>query len=126
VLCVGETDRQDAVDAAPATVEQLRADLAEAPDGPVIVAYEPVWAIGAREPAPIAHIVTVARALRAAIDDLPGRGGSAVIYGGSAGPGLLTALGDAVDGLFLGRFAHDVENLIAVLDEAAVHAGAAP
>ena len=44
-----------------------------------------------------------------------------MIYGGSAGPGLLTELGDAVDGLFLGRFAHDVGNLAAVLDEAAAH-----
>ena len=44
-----------------------------------------------------------------------------MIYGGSAGPGLLTALGDAVDGLFLGRFAHDsTVSLQAVLDEAAV------
>jgi triosephosphate isomerase len=78
-----------------------------------------VWAIGALEPAPVAHIVTVARALREALDALPDRGGSAVIYGGSAGPGLLTELGDAVDGLFLGRFAHDVDSLVAVLDEAA-------
>ena len=43
-----------------------------------------------------------------------------MIYGGSAGPGLVTALGDAVDGLFLGRFAHDPAGLESVLDEAAV------
>ncbi len=42
-----------------------------------------------------------------------------MIYGGSAGPGLLTELGDTVDGLFLGRFAHDPAALAAVLDEAA-------
>jgi triosephosphate isomerase len=119
VLCVGESVQVDATDAATATVAQLRADLADAAPGPIIVAYEPVWAIGALEPAPVDHIVTVAGALREALDALPDRGGSAVIYGGSAGPGLLTELGDAVDGLFLGRFAHDVENLLAVLDEAA-------
>jgi triosephosphate isomerase len=119
VLCIGEQDRQEATDAALTTVAQLRAHLAEAPAGAVIVAYEPVWAIGAPEPAPVEHIVTVARALRDAVDTLPGRAGSAVIYGGSAGPGLLTELGDAVDGLFLGRFAHDVDSLRAVLDEAA-------
>ena len=50
---------------------------------------------------------------------LPGRQGSAVIYGGSAGPGLLTELASDVDGVFLGRFAHDVSALEAVLDEAA-------
>jgi triosephosphate isomerase len=119
VLCVGETDRLNAPDAAASTVAQLQVDLAGAPEGQVIVAYEPVWAIGAPEPATVEHIVEVARALRSAIDALPERRGSVVIYGGSAGPGLLTELGDAVDGLFLGRFAHDVDNLVAVLDEAA-------
>jgi triosephosphate isomerase len=40
-----------------------------------------------------------------------------VIYGGSAKPGLLTQLGDGVDGLFLGRFAHDPSAVAAILDE---------
>jgi triosephosphate isomerase len=46
----------------------------------------------------------------------------AVIYGGSAGPGLLTRLGDAADGIFLGRFAHDPQALRAVIDEAVARA----
>lgn len=125
VLCVGESERLAETDAAAATVAQLEADLAGAPAGPVIVAYEPVWAIGATEPAPVERIAAVARALRAALDSLPGRAGSVVIYGGSAGPGLLTELGDAVDGLFLGRFAHDVEALVSVLDEASALVGVA-
>ena len=120
VLCVGETDRLTGADAAAATVAQLERDLEGTPAGRIIVAYEPVWAIGAPEPAPVAHIVEVARALRAALDADPSRAGSCVIYGGSAGPGLLTELGDTVDGLFLGRFAHDPGNLVAVLDEALV------
>ena len=86
--------------------------------GAVIVAYEPVWAIGAPEPAGHDHIRVVAAALRAALDADPARAGSTVIYGGAAGPGLLTALGDAVDGVFLGRFAHDPDALMSVLDEA--------
>lgn len=124
VLCVGETERQDAATAAAATVAQLALDLAGAPAGRVVVAYEPVWAIGAPEPAPAEHIATVTRALRAALDADPDRRGSQVIYGGSAGPGLLTTLGDAVDGLFLGRFAHDPAALAAVLDEAGALADA--
>lgn len=118
VLCVGEADRLSADQAAAATVTQLHADLEDAPAGPVVVAYEPVWAIGAPEPAPAAHITTVTRALRAALDADPARAGSSVIYGGSAGPGLLTQLGNDVDGLFLGRFAHDPDALLTVLDEA--------
>ena len=120
VLCIGEPEHLDSPAAARANVEQLAADLEGVPAGPVIVAYEPVWAIGAAEPAAAEHIVTVTRALRAAIDADPDRTGSVVIYGGSAGPGLLTRLGESVDGLFLGRFAHDPDALVAVLDEASV------
>jgi len=119
VLCVGEPSRTDPMDAAAATVAQLAADLSGAPAGPVIVAYEPVWAIGAPEPAPVDHITAVTSALTAALGARAGRAGSVVIYGGSAGPGLLTRLGESVDGLFLGRFAHDPDALLAVLDEAA-------
>ncbi|WP_205789205.1 triose-phosphate isomerase, partial [Microbacterium sp. CPCC 204701] len=121
---IGETERMDATDAAAATVAQLQADLHGAPAGPVLAAYEPVWAIGAPVPAPTPHIATVTRALTEALAADPARGGSVVIYGGSAGPGLLTSLGGAVDGLFLGRFAHDPEALIAVLDEASALAAA--
>jgi triosephosphate isomerase len=119
VLCVGEAERLGSPAAALANVEQLTSNLEAVPAGPVIVAYEPVWAIGAALPAPDDHIATVTRALRAAVDADPARAGSAVIYGGSAGPGLLTRLGDDVDGLFLGRFAHDPDALVAVWDEAA-------
>ncbi len=44
---------------------------------------------------------------------------ASVIYGGSAQRGLLTALGTGVDGLFLGRFAHDPVDLAGIIDEAA-------
>jgi len=118
VLCIGETERQDAETAAAETVAQLHAALAAAPAWPVVAAYEPVWAIGAPEPASPDHITTVTRALRDALAADPARDGSSVIYGGSAGPGLLTRLGDDVDGLFLGRFAHDPAAFGAVLDEA--------
>jgi triosephosphate isomerase (TIM) len=117
VLCIGEQQRDEPSGAAARTVAQLTDALEGAPAGPLIVAYEPVWAIGAAEPAPVEHIRTVSLALR---DAVAGRPASSVIYGGSAGPGLLTELGDAVDGLFLGRFAHDPVSLEAVLDEAAV------
>lgn len=126
LLCVGEPDPRDAEAAASATVAQLRADLVDAPAAPVIVAYEPVWAIGAPEPASTAHIRVVARALRAALAADGRRSGSTVIYGGSAGPGLLTQLGDDVDGVFLGRFAHDPAAFAAVVDEAAALAAARP
>lgn len=124
VVCIGETERLPVADAAADVARQLHAAIDGAPAGRVIVAYEPVWAIGAPEPAPVAHIAGVAERLRVELDELAGRDASAVIYGGSAGPGLLTELGDAADGLFLGRFAHDPDALAGVLDEAAALAGA--
>ena len=45
---------------------------------------------------------------------------SRIIYGGSAKPGLLSSLDGAVDGLFLGRFAHDPAALRQILDEVAI------
>ncbi|PRY66942.1 triosephosphate isomerase [Glaciihabitans tibetensis] len=119
VLCIGESVKSDPVDAAAESMRQVVSALEGAPAGRVIVAYEPVWAIGAAEPAPAEYIRAVCAILRASVAALSGRDGSAVIYGGSAGPGLLTQLGSDVDGLFLGRFAHDTAALGRVLDEAA-------
>jgi len=118
VLCVGEPDRVSAEDALAFATAQVLSATADAPAGRVIVAYEPVWAIGAPHPAPVDHIRTVTSGLRRLLAELPDRADSAVIYGGSAGPGLLTELGDHVDGLFLGRFAHDPSALADVLREA--------
>lgn len=118
VLCVGEPTRVSGDDALAFASAQVLSAIADAPAGRLIVAYEPVWAIGAPEPAPAAHIRAVTSGLRELLAGLPDRSGSAVIYGGSAGPGLLTRLGDDVDGLFLGRFAHDPAALRAVLAEA--------
>ncbi|MBG6240034.1 triosephosphate isomerase [Mycetocola sp. CAN_C7] len=119
VLCIGEIERVAPDAAADEVVRQLESALADAPTGRVIVAYEPVWAIGAAEPADADHIRIVCARLRRVLASLDGRDGSSVIYGGSAGPGLLTDLGSDVDGVFLGRFAHDPEALASVLDEAA-------
>ena len=92
--------------------------------GPVIVAYEPVWAIGAPQPAPDEHIVAVLAGIEQHLATRPELDGSVVIYGGSAGPGLLTRGAGRIGGLFLGRFAHDPEAVRTILDEA--HALAVP
>ena len=130
VLCIGEEERQDAGDAARECARQLDDALSLARDaghgGRIVVAYEPHWAIGAAEPASDAHIRTVCRGVRAHVRALPAHPGSSVIYGGSAGPGLLTRIGDDVDGLFLGRSAHDPRALASVLDEVHARAGAGP
>jgi triosephosphate isomerase len=110
LLCVGEAERGDAADNAALCVRQIRA----AGPGALMVAYEPLWAIGAANPAPAEYVQATIGAIRAALSPES----VTVLYGGSAGPGLLASLRPAVDGLFLGRFAHDPANLLAVLDEA--------
>jgi len=117
LLCVGETERMDPVAAAAAVVDQVASAVPDFTDQRVLVAYEPVWAIGAAEPAPHAYTSAVCHAVRAALGERLDNYG--ILYGGGAGPGLVTALGDSVDGLFLGRFAHDPSAVKTVLDELA-------
>ncbi|MEU7873462.1 triose-phosphate isomerase family protein [Dactylosporangium sp. NPDC049140] len=118
LVCVGARPHEDAAGVAEG---QLRAALAGKPAGPVWVAYEPLASIGAAQPAPASEVTPVTRRLREVLAEVTGRPDGAVLYGGSAGPGLLGELADGVDGLFLGRFAHDPARLAQVLDEAAAH-----
>ena len=115
LLCVGEADEVSPADAAREVVRQAVDALPDGLDSDVLLAYEPFWAIGADRPASPAHVATVVAQVRAAVGSRwPGL---RVVYGGSAGPGLATTLGEAVDGLFLGRFAHDPEAVRAVVRE---------
>ena len=88
------------------------------------MAYEPQWAIGAPEPASPYYISAVVRGLDEHLRSLPGQSESRVIYGGSAGPGLISQLDMSVAGLFLGRFAHDPQALKTILDEASARLAA--
>lgn len=117
VVCVGESQQADAASAA---ADCLRGLDALPSDGrPAVVAYEPEWAIGAEAAASVEHVRDVVGRIKAGLAAGQGAPNVRVIYGGSAGPGLLTALGGAVDGLFLGRFAHDPAAVMQILDEAA-------
>ena len=119
LLCIGESEPDDEQTAAAWCSDKLTRllDAAGPHTGDVIVAYEPVWAIGAQSAASIDHVATVAAALRRTLAERDGLGDTRIIYGGSAGVGLLSQLGDAVDGLFLGRFAHDPKALGSILGE---------
>lgn len=120
VICVGETEEGTAENAAAVCLAQLRSALGKGAQktGAFIVAYEPVWAIGATNPASAQHIGAVCAILREWLRAQDRFIEWSVIYGGSAGPGLLTQLGPDVDGLFLGRFAHNVVALTDIIEEA--------
>jgi triosephosphate isomerase (TIM) len=134
LVCIGELDKPDlkspmsmAVGTAMRQLTpQITSLLAAVPsDAPVIFAYEPVWAIGAAEPAGVEYVGPVVEAIRAEISRVEGRTGTTrVVYGGSAGPGLWSGRktggegwGKYVDGMFLGRFAHEIGGVKEVVDE---------
>ena len=125
VLCVGEARQGSASEAAASCIRQLEKILGRHDTvGPMVLAYEPEWAIGAERAASTQHVSEVAALLRAWLQKRPGCEKSRVIYGGSAGPGVFSELGDEVDGLFLGRFAHDPAALESILDEVVAAAAA--
>jgi len=123
LVCVGEgrlgkttpPKVEAAVEEAGRQLDQALGQLAESAE--FAVAYEPVWAIGAERPAGVEHIRAVAAGLREQLSAYPS---ARLIYGGTAGPGLFAELSDAVDGLFLGRRAHDPAAFAAVVGEVAV------
>lgn len=124
LLCVGEPARGNPAEVARVVANQLFAalggSLADAHLATsLVLAYEPIWAIGASEPAEPGYVNAVLGGIRRVVGERAGLDPAdiRIIYGGSAGPGLLSRLPEA-DGLFLGRFAHDPGAFAAVIDEA--------
>jgi triosephosphate isomerase len=92
ILCVGETEEARDAEQTEAVLElQLQADLAEvvgARLGEVVVAYEPIWAIGTGRTATPEQAQEACAFIRDAVRE---RGGPAdavrILYGGSVKPG---------------------------------------
>ncbi|MHB1235480.1 MAG: triose-phosphate isomerase [Microbacteriaceae bacterium] len=122
LLCVGEPEPSEPDQAADRCFHQLEdalgAELTEIDR--IMLAYEPVWAIGQDKPAPATQVNEVLWRLRELIAAACPAGSAPppILYGGAAGPGLLPLLPEA-DGLFLGRSAHRLQNIPIVLAEAA-------
>ncbi len=128
VICVGETEAQrDAGD----TLDVIRTQLAGSiPDGvtgaQLIVAYEPVWAIGTGRTPTLDQIAEVHDAIRAALSDRLGATQADTIrllYGGSVKPGNAAEIFAVsnVDGALVGGAslkAADFSGIIAALEAA--------
>ena len=121
ILCVGEVDRGPVEHTIDVVVRQLETSLAgtaAADRGRVVVAYEPVWAIGeGASAADPDHVEAVHAAIHRRFRSPDGaRGNVRVIYGGSvdavSAPSLLVK--DDVDGLFVGRAALDPTHFAAI------------
>lgn len=123
LICIGEQSQSGVMSegvglAIRECSPQVKSILRAVPsDAPIIFAYEPVWAIGAQEPASADHVLAVVKNLKELIGTMEGRAEVRVLYGGSAKPGTWGTLKEGLDGLFLGRFAHDVGNFERVVAE---------
>lgn len=124
MLCVGEKadDREHRV--GPETVRrQVKIALSGIGAdrlGRVLIAYEPVWAIGASTAAGPDDIKPIIAEIAAALDDLFGeaRQDVKVLYGGSVSvdaAGELLAQVDQLDGFLLGRVGLTVDGLLGVV-----------
>jgi triosephosphate isomerase len=125
ILCVGESEEaRDAGQTEEVLERQLQADLAEVADedvAKVVIAYEPIWAIGSGKVATPEQAQEACAFIR---DVLRARGGAAdqarILYGGSVKPGNaaeLLALPD-VDGALVGGAALDAEDFASIVEAA--------
>jgi triosephosphate isomerase len=123
VLCVGEKtiDREHG-HAARVVVDQLNTDLADLTEedmAKVVVAYEPVWAIGTGRFATPDEIRPVIKAIHSTLEELYGAHGSAapVLYGGSVAPDNCMAYlkMPGIDGLLAGGVSLNPEEFGAIV-----------
>lgn len=89
ILCVGETlDERESGNAEAVVRAQLAGSLPTAfPGGSVVIAYEPVWAIGTGKVATVDDIASMHRMIRAWLgDNRPELAQTFILYGGSVKP----------------------------------------
>ena len=121
VVCVGETaDDLEAHGPSAVPVAQLRVVLeALDADADVVVAYEPVWAIGSGQAATPEQAQQVCAALRATIAEVLGEDAAArtrILYGGSVKSGNIAGFMNQkdVDGALVGGASLDVDEFAAI------------
>ncbi|MFN8015012.1 MAG: triose-phosphate isomerase [Acidimicrobiia bacterium] len=118
ILCVGETKEQreagQSIEVVESQVRNGLASIAKTEIENCIIAYEPVWAIGAGTPATIEqaneiifHIRSVIDSMKSGVSDV-----TRVIYGASVDPGnsKLFLSQDGIDGLLVGGASLDADD----------------
>lgn len=124
LVCVGEPRAvRQAGEAESFVAAQVHAALSTLPAatvGQVVIAYEPVWAIGAQgHPGTPEQVAPVLAAIHDVTAQLSGnRSARAVLYGGSVNPDNAADLLNEphVDGLFVGRAGWSASDLVGLLE----------
>jgi triosephosphate isomerase (TIM) len=126
ILCVGENEAQrDSDETEGILTRQIEADLADVPKdslGEVVIAYEPIWAIGTGRTATPEQAQEACELIRGLIESRSGDAAVAIriLYGGSVKPGNaaeLIALPD-VDGALVGGASLDPGDFAAIVEAA--------
>jgi triosephosphate isomerase len=115
ILCVGESEKEYDAGHTAAVLDSQLAGVRGLPG--IIVAYEPVWAIGSGRTPKNAEIAVAHRQIKTALGSV-----RAVLYGGSVKPANLREIlsEEAVDGVLIGGAslqANDMNAMIAIATE---------
>jgi len=118
IVCVGETEAERDEGRAEAVVgRQLAGSLPGAAEG-LIVAYEPVWAIGTGRTPSVADVAAMHGFIRARLAERFGQPGTgvAILYGGSVKPDNAASLMEEPDvgGALVGGASLKAESLLAI------------
>jgi triosephosphate isomerase len=121
ILCVGESDKERVAGRAIAVVtEQLHASIPAELDGTdLVVAYEPIWAIGTGKTPQATDIAGMHDAIRAMLKTRFGRDGeeTRILYGGSVKPdnaAEILAIAN-VDGALIGGASLKAADFLAII-----------
>lgn len=117
VLCVGETlEEREAGRTSEVVIAQLREGLSSAVPAPnLVIAYEPVWAIGTGRVASSAQVAEAHQLIHAELEQ-KGFQGTRILYGGSVKPDNAKELLSIphVDGFLVGGASLEVESFLKI------------
>ena len=124
IVCVGETEAErDAGNAVAVVTAQLKGSVPESgPGKTLVVAYEPVWAIGTGRTPTVADVAQMHAAIRRCLGELLGDEGARVriLYGGSVKPSNAAELLHVpdVDGALVGGASLKAADFVPIIEAA--------